>query len=243
MITLGRPTFEVVTAADAAGRLLVSVETIRDLTGIAETGDGSMSDAALEALIRAALAQCAKSCKVATHRAAAPTLAQEAVRATWLPASSYDALAGSRPADRPSLLLLPWRAPIISIEVAEGETELVEGTDFRLLEGGLVERIGACWDASEAIVVDYTAGFAPKVDYPEEQEGEPMPDDLVPLLADQVRMAADRRDIDLNLRSEDVAGVWSGTYNVAGGSAIDTSGLILPLYEALRPYRAPPAFA
>lgn len=70
-----------------------------------------------------------------------------------------------------------------------------------------------------------------------------MPADLVSLVADQVRMAYDRRDIDLNLRSEDVPGVWSGSYNVAGGDAVDTSGLLRPLYDALSPFRGPTSIA
>lgn len=245
MISLGRPTFEVVTPADAEGRRLVSVNAIRGMTGLPATGDGAITDEDLGRLVDAALAQCARSCKLAPYRASAPTLAQEAVRAIWLPANVASYV--SRPlmgwVTTPSQLLLPWRAPITSIEVNEGEVELVEGTDFCLLQGGIVERIGGCWGTGGAIVVDYTAGWVAAADYPDPQEGEAMPADLVLLIADQVRMTADRRDIDLNLRSEDIPGVWSGSYNVAGGSAIDTGGLLMPLYDALEPYRAPPSFA
>lgn len=245
MISLGRPTFEIVTPATVEDRRLVSVDTIRTLTGLPETGAGAITDDALGLLIDAELARMAKSCRLATSRATAPTLALEEVRATWLPATmrASDWVPSSSWSSEPSQILLPWRAPIVSIEVSEGETELVEYTDFRLLDGGILERVGACWGAGGAIVVDYSAGWMPMVDYPDTQEGEPMPADLVALLGDQVRMAADRRDIDLNLRSEDVPDVWSGTYNVAGGSAVDTGGLMRPLYDALDPYRKPPSFA
>lgn len=247
MMPTGRPRFEVVVAASVEDRRLVSVATVRELTGIPETGEGAINDATLIRLIDAELARCAGSCKLERYRALPLTLAQEAVRATWLRESwDYPGWAG-RPVvgwGQPSQLLLPWRAPITSIEITEGETELVEDTDFRLLEGGIVERIGACWPTSGTIVADYIAGWLPLAEDPSyQEEGEPMPADLVALFADQVRMACDRRDIDLNLRSEDVPGVWSGTFNVAGGDAVDTGGLLRPLYDALTPYRAPPSFA
>lgn len=241
MMPIGRPLFEVVTPASAEDRRLVPLETIRALTALPSSGAGGINDAGLGALLDAALATMARSCRLAKWRAAPPTLAEEDVRATW--STDYWHSLIMRPTGwwegPPAKLLLPWRAPITDISIAEGGTELVEGTDFHLLGAGVVERIGACWSTSGDIVVDYTAGFAPLAVEPEDQEGEPMPADLVTLLADQVRMASDRRDIDLNLRSEDIPSTWSGTYNFAGGSAIDTDGLMMPLWDALRDYRAP----
>jgi hypothetical protein len=235
----GRPKFEVVVAASAAERRLVSATTIRALTGIPSTGTDAVSDVALTQMIDAALATMARSCRLAKDRAAPPTLAQESVRATWL-ADCWDWWPALAPYRQPSTLLLPWRAPITTIDVTEGEAALVEDTDFRLLGAGVVERIGACWRTSGTIVIDYVAGFVPLSDDPSyDYDGEPMPADLVSLLADQVRMASDRRGIDLNLRSEDIPGVWSGSFNVPGGDAIDTGGLAMPLYDALTPYRAP----
>jgi hypothetical protein len=243
MMPVGRPKFEVVVAATATERRLVSATTIRALTGIPSTGEGAVSDVALTQMIDAALITMARSCKLAKHGASPPTLAQESVRATWT-----EACWRSWPYPAPycghevSTLLLPWRAPITAIAIAEGETELVEDTDFRLLGAGVVERIGGSWPTSGTIVVDYTAGFVPTSDDPSyDYDGEPMPADLVSLLADQVRMASDRAAIDLNLRSEDITGIGSWTFNVAGGSAIDTGGLLLPLYDALSAYRAPPS--
>lgn len=243
MMPAGRPRFEVVVAASATERRLVTVDTIRSLTGLSEA---AASDTALGLLIDAALATCARSCKLAKDRATPLTLAQESVRATWLedswdwslwPAPYY----GQR---EPSTLLLPWRSPITSISIAEGETDLVENTDFRLLGAGVVERIGAWWPTSGPIVVDYVAGFVPlSDDVSYEYDGETLPADIVALIADQVRMTHGRGSADLNLRSEDIPGVWSGSYNVAGGDAIDTSGLINTLYDALSDYRAPPSFA
>lgn len=245
MMPVGRPAFEVVVGAEAVARRLVSVDAIRSITGIPETGTGAIDDAGLGRLIDGELARCARSCRLATYRAVPPTLAQESVRATWLATCwewPYGWVSYRSAGREPSILLLPWRAPITDIEITEGETELVEDTDYRLLERGVVERINGFWPTSGSIVVDYVAGFVPLADDPSYQvDGEPLPADIVQLLADQVRMANDRSRIDLNLRSEDIPGVWSGTFNVAGGSAIDTQGLMMPLYEALAQYRAPPS--
>jgi hypothetical protein len=240
---IGRPQFEVIVPATAADRRLVSVDTIRGLTGIPSTGTGAVSDTALGQIIDAELARCARSCRLATWRGSQATLAQESVRATWTPNCwEWGPLRAPYGIWQAPRLLLPWRAPITDITVSEGETELVEDTDYRLLGAGVVERINGCWATSDSIVVDYMAGFVPLADDPAYQdEGVTLPADLVSLIADQVRMSTDRRDIDLNLRSEDVPELWSGTYNVAGGSAIDTGGLMMPLYDALSDYRAPPS--
>lgn len=241
MMPIGRPRFEVVVGATAAERRLVTAAIVRALADIPET----VTDATLNLMIDAALAQCARSCNMATYRASPPTLAQEAVRATWL-ADSWYWPTGWVPycghGSQPSTILLPWRAPITDIEITEGGIELVENTDFRLLGAGVVERLNGCWPTSGNIVVDYTAGFVVLSDDPSyDYDGEPLPADLVQLIADQVRMTNDAAGIDRNLRSEDIPGVWSGSYNVAGGDAIDTSGLMRPLYDALTPYRAPPS--
>lgn len=245
MTPRGRPKFEVVVPAEIADRRLVSVATIREITGIPSTGAGAVTDEALGRLIDGALAQAARSCRLAAYRAIAPTLALETVRASWLP-DCWDwwprQVGWKR--DEPSTLLLPWRAPIVSIEITEGETDLVEDNDFRLLGAGVVERINGCWATGGSIVADYIAGFVPLADDPVYQvDGEPMPADLVSLLADQVRMSKDRGAIDLNLRSEDIPGIWAGSFNVPGGDSIDTGGLLMPLYDALAPYRAPPSLA
>lgn len=247
MMPVGRPRFEVIAAASATDRRLVSAATVRALTGL-DTGD--VSDEALELQIDAVLARCARACRLATERATAPTLAQEAVRATWLQ-DCWD-WSGLRiyPAPyrgrEPSQLLLPWRVPITSVEITEGETELVENTDFRLLGAGVVERLGgAFWPTSGSVVVDYTAGWVPLSDDPSyDYDGEPMPADLVALIADQVRFGVlQSAENPTLLRSEDIPGVWSGSYSTPGGDSVDTSGLIRPLYDALQVYRAPPTFA
>lgn len=245
-----RPRFEIVVGtSSAAERRLVTPATVRALTGLPETGDGSVDDATLILWIDAVLAQCATYCRLARAGAAPRTLAQEVVRATW--PASYVAN-GQWPRgwfldDRGTQLLLPWRVPVTAIEMTEGETELEENVDFRLLGAGVVERLSGgaacCW-ATGGIVADYTAGWVLPSDDPSyEVDGETLPPDLVARIADQVKLAYDQRDVDRTLRSEDVVGVWSGSYNVPGGDAIATSGLTRPLEDALAPYRAPPTFA
>lgn len=245
MMPTGRPRFEVVVGASAAERRLVTVDTIRALTGTPSTGEGAVTDEALGLWLDAALSQCAVSCNMATFRASPPTLAQESVRATWDQAFWHGRFHGVwRHWGEPSQLLLPWRAPITSILITEGETELVENTDYRLLGAGVVERINGWWPTDGLLVADYVAGFVPlSNDGSYQEDGETLPADIIALIADQVRMRVDSQAIDLNLRSEDVPGVWSGTYNVPGGDAVDTSGLLRPLWDALAPYRAPPSFA
>jgi hypothetical protein len=243
MMPVGRPQFQVIVGATATERRLVTPAIVRALSGIPE----SVTDATLNPMIDAVLAQCARSLNMATYRAYPPTMARESVRATWLTNSWYWPSGWSSPyyygyGLQPSTILLPWRSPITDIEIAEGETDLVENTDFRLLGAGMVERINGCWPTAGDIVVDYVAGFVPLSDDPSYgYDGETLPADIVQMIADQVRMTNDGVSIDRNLRSEDIPGVWSGTYNVAGGDAIDTSGLMRPLYDALSPYRAPPA--
>lgn len=236
-----RPTFAVVTPADADARRFIDLDAIRSLSGIPSTGAGSLDDEALGLKLDAVLASCATSCRLAKFRGLPLTLAQEVVRATWVDASVAvgwgEALLRY---GRNSQLLLPWRAPITALTVTEGGTELVEDTDFRNLGAGVLERItgGVCcgWSFG-AIVVDYTAGWLL------DDEENAVPADLVSLIADQVRLAQSQSTVNPILRSEDIPGVWSGTFNMPGGDAIDTSGLSRPLYDALSDYRAPPSFA
>ncbi len=244
MMPVGRPRFEVVVGtANAVERRLVTADIIRALTGI----PASVNDTTLNLMIDATLAQCATYCRLARDGAKPITLAQESVRATWQ-ADAWLWPAGWYPYygayTEPSTLLLPWRTPITSIAITDGETELVENTDFRLLGAGVVERMAGVWPTTGSVVIDYIAGWVPLSDDPSyDYDGETMPADLVALIADQIRLANDRRDIDLNLRSEDVPNVWSGTYNLAGGDTIGESGLLRTLEDALTPFRAPASFA
>jgi hypothetical protein len=246
MTPTGRPRFEVIVGASAADRRLVHVDTIRALTGFPSTGDGAVSDETLGLWLDAEIARAADSCDMATYRGLPPTLAQESVRVTF-PAGMYD----YRPwclNDRSGTLLLPWRAPITAITITVGDVELVENVDYQLVDAGVVERLsgnnGVWCPGWGGLVVDYVAGFVPlSPDASYQPDGATLPANVVALLADQVRLRQDSMAMNLNLRSEDVPGIWSGTYNVAGGDAIDTSGLMRPLWDALAPYRAPPGFA
>lgn len=247
-MTLDRPTFSIVAGTSTAlERRLISAETIRALTGLT-TDDAA--DETLELLTDAALAAAARYCKLARAGAASPTLAREAVRATWTDVTAFDAswLRTWLPSGRSHQLLLPWRVPITAITVSEAGTELEQDVDFRLLGAGVIERLAGgsyCGWSPGAIVVDYTAGWIATPQDPSyvESEGEPMPADLVARIAEQVKLDVFRQDADPGLRSEDIPGIWSGSYSVPGGDAISASGLGRPLEAALDPYRAPPSFA
>ncbi len=225
-----RPRFEIISGtADAEERRLVSVETFRTMTGVS---DSDLPDESVEALIDAVLAQCASYCGLARAGSAPLTFAEEGVRATWLANHRHWYH------QRIGYIVLPWRAPITSITVTEGSAQLEENVDYQLLGAGVVERIGgSCWAfSSPGIVVDYTAGWIAG------DEENPMPSDVVARVCDQVKLMFDQRSAPRNLRSEDVVGIWSGTYSVPGGDSISSSGLIMELEAALMPYRAPPSF-
>lgn len=233
-----RPTFAVVTPAEEDARRFVPLATIRSLTGLPSTGNGAVSDATLASMLDGVLASCARSCDLAKFRATPLTLAQEEVRATWVEAASIDRGGWPRYV-RGSQLFLPWRAPITSIAVTEAGVELEEDADFRHLGAGVLERITggvACGWSLGTIIVDYTAGLDP------EDDENPVPADLVTLIATQVRLVNSQSAVDPILRSEDIPGVWSGSFNTPGGDAIDTCGLSRPLYDALRDYRSPGTF-
>lgn len=239
-----RPRFEIVSGtSNATERRLVSAETFRLLTGVTED---QVSDDALNLRIDGVMAQMANSCRLAVARAAPLTLAQESVRATWtppIPSYYYRWNLWFLDAER-TKLVLPWRVPITAIDITVDEESLEENTDYELLGAGVVQWLqpGTCWPWAN-IVVDYTAGFVPLAFDPTYQEdGETLPADIVTLVCDQVKISSDSTR-DLSVRSEDIPGVWSGSYNVPGGDAVDTSGLILPLYDALSRFRAPPVFA
>lgn len=237
-----RPTFSVVVGTTVSDRRLIPLSMIRAYSGLTEADVG---DEALNLRTDAVLAMCARSCKLARAGSSPATLARETVRASWPDLSTLGFRVG-----RGSKIFLPWRSPITSITVTEDDTELAAGVDYRDLGSGVIERIDSdaswrCWATTAAVTVDYVAGFIKTPADPsyDEEEGDSLPPDVVMLIAQQVKMGIDALDIDQNLRSEDVPGIWSGAYNVPGGDAIDVSGLSRPLYDALRNYRAPPSFA
>lgn len=241
-----RPRFELVSGTSSAEeRRLVSAETVRLLTGIPETGEGAITDEVLNLYIDGVMAQIANACRLAKARAAPLTLAVESVRATWTPPVPhyyyrwYYWFAD----EARTKLILPWRAPIISIDVTVDDQTLEENLDYELLGSGVVRWLspGTAWPWAN-IVVDYTAGLVPLAADPTYQEdGDTLPADIIMLIAQQVRYGVTQPNI--GIRSEDIPGVWSGSYNVPGGDAMDTCGLSMPLYDSLSQFRGPPVFA
>lgn len=227
-----RPRFEVVVGTTSpAERRLITPEIFRARTGI---GEEDVSDSTLELMIDGVLAQIASHCKLVRAGTAPATFAQESFRATW-PAVTCQ---------RDTELRLPWRVPISYIGVEEAGVELGD-SDFEHLGAGVLRRLSsgspARWSSS-GIIVDWTAGWvATPADPSAEAEGDPMPDDVLARIVDQVKVEVFQADEDLRLRSENVPNVWSGSYGMPGGdaSAIGKSGLLRSLESVLVPFKLP----
>ena len=184
---------------------------------------GTVDATLIESIIDAVSGECARFCNLARSASGTiPTFGQEVLRATWL--------AGDP--NRGSTMMLPWRAPVTTVgAVVEEGTTLVEGMDYRLMSGGMLERTAddtAIPWSSGKIVVTYTAGWVLPDAVPADLEGQ---------VIEQVKMRYLGTDRDPALRSENVPDVWSGTYGVIGGDSIGSSGLLLSLEAALAPFR------
>lgn len=216
---MSEPVFEVVTpAVNAAARQLTMAAKVQAALRL-----GAVDTTLIESIIDAVSGECVRFCNLARGAAGpVPTFGLEVVRATWLGAGM----------DRGSILILPWRAPVTAMgSVVEDGTSLTLNTDFRLVGGGMLERMTddapVCWSPGK-IVVSWTAGWSLPAEVPAELEGQ---------VIEQVKMKYLATDRDPALRSENTPDVWSGSYAVAGGDSIGESGLLRSLEVALSPYR------
>ncbi len=216
---MSEPVFEVVTpAVNAAARRLTTAAKVQAALRL-----GAVDTTLIESIIDAVSGECVRFCNLARAVAGpVPTFGLEVVRATWLGAGM----------DRGSILVLPWRAPVTAVSsVVEDGTSLALNTDFRLVGGGMLERMAddtlVCWSTGK-IVVSWTAGWSLPAEVPAELEGQ---------VIEQVKMKYLATDRDPALRSENTPDVWSGSYAVAGGDSIGESGLLRSLEVALSPYR------
>lgn len=210
------PLFEVTTpTADAAARRLTTAAKVNAALRQSSATDQSL----IESIIDAVSGECATFANLArAPSGAVPTFGQEVVKATWLITSN----------DRGTRLRLPWRLPITAIgTVIEDGSNLTVNVDYRLVDGGLLERMSSdypiCWSYGK-IVVPYTAGWVLPANVPAELEGR---------VIDQVKMRYLATDRDPSLRSEGTQEVGTATYNVEGGDSIGASGLLKSLEMAL----------
>lgn len=217
---MDRPLFEVTTpAASAAARRLTTAAKVRALVE-SPAGD----DIKIETLIDGVSAECAAYCGLArpANMASPPTFGQETVKATWLKVCER----------RGTMLVLPWRVAMTPGQVVEDGADLTVGTDYRLVGGGMLERIfgdtPVRWSSGK-IVVPYTAGWSLPDAVPPELERQ---------VIEQVKMAYFGADEDPAVRSEAVPGVYQASYAVAGGDSIGRSGLLVSLESALAPFRS-----
>ncbi len=188
-----------------------------------ETAD----DALIESYIDRVSAQAVGYCGLARAGAMPPTFGAETLRATWYAESGCY----YRDVDQ---LILPWRAPLSAItSVAEDGATLTEGSDYELMDGGLLQRLDGgtsapkLWSGGKIVVV-YTAGWALPGAVPAEIEG---------AIIDQVKLAYLGTDRDPGLRSDTTDGVGAETWAVPGGDSMAASGMLSPLEIALDPFR------
>ncbi len=214
------PLFEVTTpAASAAARRLTSAAKVRALIGSSPS-----DDAKIETLIDGISAECASACNIArpANMASPATFGQEVVKATWL----------ASPERRSAMLILPWRVAITPGQVVENGVNLTSNVDYRLVGGGMLQRMSAgapIYWSSAAIVVPYTAGWVLPDGVPPELERQ---------VIDQVKMAYYAADSDPAIRSESVPDTYQASYAVAGGDSIGKSGLLTALEGALAPFKS-----
>lgn len=214
------PLFEVtMPAASAAARRLTTAAKVRALIG-SPAGD----DAKIESLIDGVSGECAAYCNLArpANMATPPTFGQEVVKATWLASSER----------RTAMLILPWRVAITPGQVVEDGVNLTANVDYRLIGGGMLQRMSAgsptCW-SSAGIVVPYTAGWVLSDGAPPELERQ---------VIEQVKMAYFGADEDPRVRSEASPDIYQASYAVAGGDSIGKSGLLTALENALSPFKS-----
>lgn len=213
------PQFEVITpTVSAVARRLTTAAKVQLALRL-----GTDDTTLIESIIDAVSGECVRFANLARSASGTvPTFGQEVLRATWLSAEM----------DRGSVLILPWRTPIATVgSVVEDGIGLAMNTDFRLVGGGMLERMAddtvVCWSPGK-IVVSWTAGWSLPAEVPAELEGQ---------VIEQVKMKYLATDRDPALRSENTPDVWSGSYAVAGGDSIGESGLLRSLEVALSPYR------
>lgn len=227
--------FEVVTpAADAAARRLTTAANVRTMIGSPSTDDTLIDKLAdrVSALIAGTY------CGLARDAAGTPpTFGLESCKATWLAHyNGYSAYSGNLSYRNHDIhgehtLLLPWRPAVSITAITEAGVVLTESTDFRLLPGGMVERLRDghrvhwCWGE---IVVEFDTGY----ELPDD-----VPDDLEQAAIEQVKFWYLSKARDPSLRSYQVPDVFQASFSVAGGDSIGEIGLLVSVERALTPYR------
>ena len=218
------PLFEVVTAAaDPAARRLTTKENVKAV--LRETGNDD--DTLIDQYIDRVSARAAAFCRLARAGTSVPTFGAETLRATWYAESGCY----YRDVDQ---LILPWRTPVSAISsVVEDGTTLTADTDYKLLGGGLLQRLDSVtfapklWSGGKIVVV-YVAGWSLPGSVPAEIEG---------AVIDQVKVGYLGTDRDPALRSDSTDGLGAETWAVPGGDSMGAYGLLAPLEEVLDVFR------
>jgi hypothetical protein len=218
------PLFEIVTAAaDAAARRLTTAANVRAMIGSPDS-----DDALIEKIADRATALIVAYCGLARDAAGTPpTFGLESCKATWSPSHGRENSRHSL--DGPPPLVLPWR-PAVSITAITEAGVALENGDFRLLPGGLLQRMRdgyrAAWCFDE-IIVEFDAGY----ELPDD-----VPDDLEGAVIEQIKFMYSGRKRDAGLLSEMVPDVYQASYGDSR-SWVGDSGLLVAVAGALTPYR------
>jgi hypothetical protein len=209
--------FEVTTAAaDTAARRLTTAAKVQ-----AVLFGGTATDTALiETMIDRVSAAAARYCNLAADAiGTVPTFGRETCRATWQAVRWC----------RHSQLLLPWRVPIASItSIVEDGVTLTSGTDYRMLKGGVLERLSGDyprWWSSAKIVVVYVTGW-------DLTDDDQTPADLEAAVIDQVKAMYAARTRDPNLKSAMVQDVGAETFGDPGAAVSDAVADALDAYRS-----------
>lgn len=189
----------VTVASPETSRNLVRLDYLRERLGI--TGEGN--DPELSRLIAARSQAIYAWCGIAGDQLGRRTMALESIVATWM--SGYR---------RSSLLVLPWRIPVVTITSIVEDGITLDADDYRvhpmsaMLER-LDEDVPRAWDSGK-IVVTYTAGW---VDI--DDDATTIPADLQEACLAECVSAWVGRKRDASLRSETMPDVHA--YTVAFG--------------------------
>jgi hypothetical protein len=217
-------------ASTTAARDLTTATSVKTALKITDTA----SDALIAALITRASALIVDYCRLARDAAGSvPAFGRETLRATW-----YIEKYGAR--CRGTDLVLPWRAPVYSVDsVVEDGTTLTVATDYILLgaKGGVLRRLSSDapieWSENK-IVVTWKAGMSTTSTLAANVDAS-----LEAAAIEQVKTMLFGASRDPSIRSENLADVGAVSYSVPGGDVMGASVLMPSVRDMLAPWRNP----
>ena len=215
-------------ASTTAARSLTTTASVKVALRITDTA----SDALIDALIPRATQLIVDHCRLARDAAGGiPSFGRETLRATW-----YVETGGCRGSD----LILPWRAPVYSIDsVVEDGVTLALATDYVPLSaiGGRLRRLSddtpSAWSTAK-IVVTWKAGFSVATALATNIDP-----GIEAAAIEQVKAMLFGADRDPTIRSESAPDIAATSYSVPGGDVMGANVLLPAVRDMLAPWRNP----